>query len=82
MYCYFAVISALFSTTPAVFSNATLTRNLTEFNAALIGHNSNAAPGCGSINCKYVCKFTMQVMENRKTPLNNYVVFGTDTRIV
>ena len=31
MYCYFAVISALFWTTPTVFSNATLTRNLTEW---------------------------------------------------
>ena len=54
MYCYFAVISALFWTTPTVFSNATLTRNLKRNDvtcAALIGHNSNAAPGCGSINC-------------------------------
>ena len=49
MYCYFAVISALFWTTPTVFSNATLTRNLTEWRN-LRGHNSNAAPGCGSIN--------------------------------
>ena len=31
MYCYFAVISALFWTRPTVFSNATHTRNLTEW---------------------------------------------------
>ena len=51
VYAELLSISALFWTTPTVFSNATLTRNLTELTcAALIGHNSNAAPGCGSIN--------------------------------
>ena len=96
MYCYFAVISALFWTTPTVFSNATLTRNLTELrNLALrslvtiavqrraVDPSIVKTKANGFIESKghrLKCLFFCSALQKRITTVRNIVVHGSNNQ--